>query len=117
MPIKAQIEQSRDLVDGLLELLPRFSEEWDEGDGFRDEEGEYSFHSIMLTFGPQSAAYLNEADRNTVQAFCELLNRSVENEGDLENAVSTCFLEHASQLGVSRVLKPHLGPKARRELR
>ncbi len=115
--MKAPIEQPRELVDRLLTLFPGFSEEWDEGEGFGYENEEYSFHSIMLTFGPLSATFLKASGRRTIQAFGELLNRSVENGGDLENAVSTCLLEHASQLGISRIIKPYLSPKARAELR
>ena len=85
------IEQPRDLVSSLLKLFPSFADECDEGESLGYENQNYSFHSIVLTFSPLSAEYLEEADQKTIQAFGDLVNCSVENGGELENAFSTCF--------------------------
>ena len=37
--------------------------------------------------------------------------------GPLENAVSTCLLEHLHQIGAWKALRPHLGAEARRRSR
>ena len=115
--MKSLIEQPVDLVNHLIALFPDFAAEWDEGKAFGYENGSYSFHAIMLMFGPMSATCLNQADDKTIRAFAELLSQAIENGGQIENAVSTCFLEHASELGVVGILKPHLDVKTRAVLR
>ncbi len=117
MPKKESITAPTDLVNRLLALFPAFSEEWDGGEGYGYEGDSFSYHSVILTFAPLSASYLNDAQPKVVKAFAELLNYAVKNGGALENAVSTCLLEHASQLGIRGTLSPYLVPKAREELR
>jgi hypothetical protein len=42
-----------------------------------------------------------------------LLSDAVELDDDLENAVSTCFLEHLRQIGGYRALAPFLSERAK----
>jgi hypothetical protein len=37
--------------------------------------------------------------------------------GEKENAISTCLLEHASQVKVRNIIRPHLSAAAKEELR
>ena len=48
---------------------------------------------------------------NQLRAFGEWVNGAVSVEP--ENAVSTCFLEHARQIRIDRVLRPYLSSKAK----
>lgn len=51
-----------------------------------------------------------------LRAFGEWINHVVSVDAGLENAVSTCFLEHSRQVGMDRVLKPCLPSKAKGKL-
>lgn len=111
-----KIETPRDLVAALIGLFPAFRDEWDEGEAYGDI-GQYSFHTVFMELAPDCSQYLVEAPPRTVEAFCSLINDLVAAGGTMENAVSTCLLEHASQIGIRKVLKPHLSLAARGELR
>jgi hypothetical protein len=49
--------------------------------------------------------------------FGNWVNSAVSIGDDLENAVSTCFLGHAKQVSINRVLGPHLSAAAKRKMR
>src|SRR5439155_2408023 len=49
-----------------------------------------------------------------VRQLAELINQAVEAPDELENAVSTCFLEHLRQVRTYKVLAPHLSTQAKR---
>jgi len=110
------VRTPQDLVVALISLFPRFREEWDEGEG-HGGIGEYNCHTVFMELAPVCAGYLAEASPQTVEAFCILINDFVAAGGDMENAVSTCLLEHASQVGIRKAIKPHLSPAAKAELR
>ena len=111
------INTPADLVCVISEILPDFSEEWDNGEAFCYENGDFSFHSVFMTLGPVSFQLLSNVDVKVIKKFCKLVNRAVEQGGDLENAISTCFLEHASQIGVRKLIAPYLSKETKRELR
>jgi len=67
-----------------------------------------SFHSVLIEFstffgGPGCS--ISEAQ---LRSFGELVSTAIEAGGQLENAFATCFLEHAEQIGVWKVLRPFL---------
>ncbi len=115
MPTKT-VNSPPELVKRLIEIFPAFAGDWDQGEGFGYSKGEYSYHSVFLTLGPKSLKLLSEATRKQMQEFCALIDYSVERGSDLENAASTCFLEHASQLGVRKLIQPFLSRKAEGQL-
>ena len=47
----------------------------------------------------------------------KLINEAVDAGGDLENAVSTGFLEHLHQIEATKYLLPYLTERAKQELR
>lgn len=98
------------LAHVLAKFFPMFSEE------LLDEEAD-SYHSVLMLFAPLSAQALELADERTIRRFCDLINQMVSAGGELENAVSTCFLEHASQIGVREIIRPFLNRDAKAELR
>jgi hypothetical protein len=72
-----------------------------------------TYHSVLLAFtsffGAQSASF----SEIQLRSFGELVNRAVEQKGLLENAFSTCLLEHLHQMKAERTLKPYLSKVAR----
>ncbi len=103
------IQSPQELVARLIDLFPAFASEL-------DDEEYLSLHSVFFDFCPMSAKYLSSSSIRTVKEFCELINSMVAAGGSNENAVSTCFLEHASQIGVRKQIKPYLSPEAKREM-
>ena len=114
---RLNIQTPVELVDELSNIFPQFADEWDGGEGYGYQHPSFSYHSVFLTFTPLSQAVLSAADLNQLRSFCHLVNYLVERGGDLENAVSTCFLEHASQVGVRKLIKPYLSAEAKAEWR
>jgi hypothetical protein len=106
----------RQLVDQLTTIFPEFLKEWDEGESFGDREN-YTYHAVLIEFASLSHRILKGATASQIKEFCQLVNRMVEMGGEIENAVSTCFLEHASQIEVRKIIKPYLSAEAKQELR
>ena len=113
---KRKMKTASVLVAQLIAIFPAFESEWVEGQSQIDN-GYYTFHAVFQAFAPNSARFLNEATPSRLHAFCKLVNSMVQSGCDLENAVSTWFLEHASQIGVRNIIKPCLSENARQELR
>ena len=107
------VSTPNDLVKFLSILFPEFEEEW----RLDEPEDNYSFHSVLFTFCPMSHVWLENADKLTLKKFCDLVNLFVERGNEYENAISTGLLEHASQIGIRKILKPHLSALAKLELR
>jgi hypothetical protein len=105
-----------ELVEKLIRIFPSFEAEWDGGEAFMYENSNFSTHSVFLTFGPISNKLLSEATEKQIKNFCNLINNLVKEGGESENAVSTCFLEHASQLKVRTFIQPYLTKEAKNEL-
>lgn len=106
----------KELVLELIDLFPLFGTIWDNGEAFGYREEDYTYHSVMLTFGPVSRKLFAQASSNQLAKFCQLINKAIAQGGELENAISTCFLEHASQIGVWAYIHPCLSEQAKREL-
>jgi len=68
----------------------------------------------FLTYFSTSQAQLSEKQ---LQQLADWINEAVSTDGDLENAVSTCFLEHMRQVRINRVLKPYLSQQAKAKSR
>ncbi|GHA22168.1 hypothetical protein GCM10008090_35010 [Arenicella chitinivorans] len=112
------MESAEELKNSLISLFPFFAEELveEEPEEFEYRE-ELNHHHVWRCFSYTASKELVQAEMKTVRLLSELINKSVAAGGLVENAVSTCFLEHASQIGVKKVLKPHLSQLARQELR
>ena len=94
----------------LIRLFPEFASKSDETD-----TGTY--HQVAMELAPHLKRYLEGKYEREVRAFCEHVNEMVEAGGDQRNAIETCLLEHASQVGCAKILKPFLSSAAREELR
>jgi hypothetical protein len=82
----------------------------------RSDEAE-SYHQVVMELSPFIARYLQLGAERSAKEFGALVNRMVDAGGAQQNAIETCLLEHASQVGCTKLLEPHLSPAARKELR
>jgi hypothetical protein len=98
------------LTEQLFGLFPAFAAE------LEGEEIE-NYHQVIQRLAPVVAGYLQASPERTVKKFCEIVNSMADAGGERENAISTCLLEHASQVQVRKIIRPHLGVAAKRELR
>jgi hypothetical protein len=99
----------------LQELLPGFSHSWEDEDEWQGLG--HSFHSVarnLSHFFPLQCSSLTDKQ---LRAFADWINGMVAASGNLENAISTCFLEHSAQLSVYRSLSPHLSSLAKASAR
>ena len=101
-------ESPADLRATLIRLFPDFDS--------RSEEAE-TYHQVVMDLSPFIARYLEQGADRSAKEFGALVNRMVEAGGAQQSAIETCLLEHASQVGCAKLLKRHLSPAARKELR
>ena len=111
------IDTPIELKEALCRLFPEFTAELDDdGEVKFGCEMPLTYHHIWLTFGPISNKCLAQASNKAVKQFGEIINYMVASGGEKENSVSTCLLEHASQLKIIKILKPLLNTDAKAEL-
>lgn len=96
----------------LVQLFPAFDAATDGLEPMEPEEIPYTFHTVMFDFAPFFAKHQTGFSPRQLERFAQFLVRASASEGSLENAISTCFLEHTRQLKVNRALQPWLA-KAR----
>ena len=78
-----------------------------------EDQEELSLHRVILIFAQYFGANHRRFSLTQLRRLGDWLSAAVVAEGALENAVSTCFLEHMRQLKVNRVLAPHLSQLAK----
>ena len=64
----------------MLEMIPEFADEWDDGDGFGYNATNFSYHSVFLTFNPISNDVLYTIGYKRLKEFCEFINYLVDQE-------------------------------------
>lgn len=111
------INTPQNIAEKLIKIFPEFEKEWDEGESYGYDGGSYSFHAIFMTFAPIAHKILTTASEKQIKTFCTLINDMVANGGEEENAISTGLLEHASQVGIRKILIPNLSQEAKKEIR
>ena len=104
-----------ELRDQLYAIFPDFQEEWDIEDNEFIDDGRFTYHGLMLAFHDYITVRIPELSQRQVQTFAELLNTAVAQDDDLENAISTVFLEHMHQLGISKLFGTYLTAQAKRK--
>jgi len=104
------IASPADLAKALTGMFPQFAAEL---------EGEEvtSYHQVVQRLAPVIAGYLESASAGTIKCFCEVVNAMVAAGSDRANAISTCLLDHASQVKVRTMIRPYLSAAAKQELR
>ena len=78
-----------------------------------ENEDELTAHRIMMLFAQYFGANHGSFTKKQLARLGEWLSSSVATGGTLENAVSTCFLEHSHQLKVNRIIAPFLSHDAK----
>ncbi len=69
----------------------------------------------MRCFAEYFGAEGGAASERQLQALGGLINEAVAVDDELENAVSTCMLEHLRQIKAYKILSPYLSPKAKQK--
>ncbi len=103
------VDSPSDLAGALTALFPAFADEL-------DDHEIATYHQVLQLLAPRVAAFLHSSSERATKSFAGLLNAMVSKGGDQENAVSTCLLEHASQIGIRKLIRPHLTREARSQL-
>lgn len=106
-------DNPQDLLDQLAAIFPELRECWDDDANPWREGDEFTFHRVMLAFCDCIGARAGSATATQWRKLGGLINVAVEGDDPLENAVSTCLLEHLHQVGVRDQLWPHLARRAR----
>ena len=94
----------------LVALDPAFENELKRREEAPDE---LTLHTVMRFFTQYFGENGRRFSEKQLRRLGEWLNSVVPVPGELENAVSTCFLEHARQLKVDRLIAPYMSESAK----
>lgn len=106
---------SQELLDQLIEIFPEFRTHWEDEDNPWRES--FTFHGVMLDFNDFIGGLKAQVNEKQWRSLGTLFNAAVTEDDELENAVSTCFLEHLHQSGLRKSLWPYLDSNAKRKSR
>ena len=104
----------------LLSLCPDFAEWWDdESDLWTEENGSFTVRGVFAVFSHYIADKLGRGnDPHLVAVFKYVESQLTEDDCELDNAATTCFLENLMNRVPEKIrpanLVPLLGPKSRR---
>lgn len=105
---------ARQLWSELVRLFPDFAEDYTSADLEESErDGRPTLHSVMIPFTQYFGGAQQTLSTRQLKELGALISDAVEMEDDLENAVSTCFLEHLGKINGYRMLAPFLSKRAR----
>ena len=102
----------QELQTFLIAIFPSFSQEAEDPIEWPPEFGEFTFHTVMFNFTSFFGREVDLVSTKQLAKFGKFLQAVSLTTGALENAVSTCFLEHAHQLKVSKKLRPWLARRS-----
>lgn len=97
-------------LEFLVALDPQFGIAWKSDE---PESEDLNYHHIMRMFAEHFARSSASYSEEQLRGLGDWLSEAVASGGVLENAVSTCLLEHSRQLKVNRVLAPYLSKAAK----
>ena len=103
----------RELESTLVGMFPTFAAELISDADVPPEFGERSLHSVFFDFAPYFTRNVGSFSEKQLERFGQFLHAALQTTGQLENAVSTCFLEHAHQLRVNKQVRAALRKAAR----
>jgi hypothetical protein len=67
-----------------------------------------SFHSVLMAFTPFFGGQIASFSEGQLRGFGDLVSDAVAVGGSLENAFSTCLLEHLHQIRALQAFRPYL---------
>lgn len=111
---KPMIVSPQELASRLSELFSAWN--WEELEPQFPGDTPTNYHAILMDFAPHARTVMEAAEPTVIRRFARLVNQAIRQGGELENAMTTCFLEHASQLKVRTILRPHLSEVSKSEL-
>ena len=74
---------------------------------------QWTHHRVMQEFLMYFAKKHSFFTERQLRRFGDWISKAVAVDGDIENAVSTCFIEHMRQVKINQVLAPYLSPVAK----
>jgi hypothetical protein len=107
--VRALPQSPEQLLEELFAIFPQYRARYDGP----IHDGTPTFHSVLMAFTPffgAEGASLSEAQ---LRSFGAMVSAAVAAGGSLDNAFSTCLLEHLHQIRASGVLRPYLSELAR----
>jgi hypothetical protein len=113
-------QRPQETLRQLCELFPDF-EAWSEiEEAPLPDEGlvdglfyQWTHHRVMQEFLMYFSKNHSSFNERQLRRFGDWINEAISVDSDIENAVSTCFLEHMRQVKINRVLAPYLSPVAK----
>lgn len=85
------------------------------GSDVRDDlhTSNYGLHAVMHRFTEYFGTVVSTASEKQLRALGGLIDEGVAVDDELENAVSTCMLEHLRQIKAYKTLSPYFSRKAK----
>jgi hypothetical protein len=100
----------QELSASLEAIFPEFGSE----DLLQDADtSNYGLHTVMRHFTEYFGTEGSTASERQLRALGGLIDEAVAVDDQLENAVSTCMLEHLRQIKAYKTLSPFLSSKAK----
>ena len=110
-------QRAQETLRQLCEVFPDFEEWWKVAESPPPEDGlvdgvfyQWTHHRVMQEFLMYFAKKHSFFTERQLRRFGDWISKAVAVDGHIENAVSTCFLEHTRQVKINRVLAPYLSP-------
>ena len=86
--------------DDIVGIFPDFKEYWEsEGDHFRTDDGSFTFHglfAVLSHYVRDNYSQMSEGKRAELFRFIEACISNGEADGEIVDAIHTCFLENLS---------------------
>ena len=77
---------------------------------------EWTHHAVLRQFLLYFSTNHKSFTQQQLQRFGGWVDDAIAANDNLENALSTCFLEHTRQVKIDRVLAPYLSANAKRHV-
>jgi hypothetical protein len=107
------------LLDRLVALFPAYQAYWDDpGNCFREDDGTFTLHGVFAEFSSFFREHHQSAPAEAVAALGAFVSECMApaDDGPLDNAAATCFVENIAGEECDRELAQHLSGEARRYL-
>jgi hypothetical protein len=102
-------QTARELWNLFTEIFPGFSAYCEE----EEIQPDTTLHFVMRDFTTYFGSYRDTFTESQLRKVGQFINDAVAIDDNLENAVSTCFLEHLRQVSSYKTLAPFLSRQAK----